>query len=530
MTETPVFGSAAVATPHGLAGATGQRILAAGGNAVEAMVAMAATIAVVYPHMNGIGGDGFWLVADKGRRVRAIEACGSAGSVATRSFYRDKGHDRIPVHGAEAALTVPGTIGGWAVALEAAHSLGGRLPLDMLMEDAIRLARDGVPVSPSQARVAPAEMAELAAVPGFAAHFTVDGKALPAGHAMLQPALAATLEQLVHAGLGDFYRGDIARELAADLERAGAPVTREDLRRYEARVREPLSLPIDGARLYNTAPPTQGLASLIGIGLFERLGVSKPEGFDHLHGLIEALKRAVRVRDRVVADPVSMTEDPEAYLASAFLDREAASISMRNAGQAPPLTTAGDTVWMGAIDRDGLAVSFIQSVYWDFGSGLVLPRTGVLMHNRGVSFSLDPASLNRLEPGRKPFHTLNPAMALFDDGRVMPFGTMGGDAQPQIQAQLFSRYRLGMGLGDAVDAPRFVLGARWGEAEPVLHLENRFDEALVRALERAGHPVVVADTPYGDLFGHAGALIRHRRDGRIEAVHDPRADAGATGL
>lgn len=530
MIETPVFAHAAVAAPHRLAAETGQRILIQGGNALEAMVAMAATIAVVYPHNNALGGDGFWLVADRARRVHFIDACGPAGAGAGIPAYRDLGHDTIPPRGPLAALTVPGTVGGWMLALEMAKAFGGRLPLDMLMGDAIRHAREGVPVSASQARVAPEAFAALREVPGFAPLFMREGQPLAAGAPMVQAALADTLEQITHAGLADFYRGDVGREMAADLERFGSPVTRIDLERYEARLRQPLSLPIAGGRVHGSPPPTQGLSTLVSLGLLERLGVRRAESFEHIHGLIEAVKRATAVRDRVVTDPDHLTEDPAAFLAPAFLDRQAAAISRTSAAPAPPLDARGDTVWMGAVDQDGLAVSFIQSVFWDFGSGLVLPRTGVLMQNRGLSFSLDPSARNPLHPGRKPFHTLNPALALFDDGAVMPFGTMGGEAQPQILAQLFSRVRLGLSLAEAIDVPRFVLGRQPGEREVVLRLENRFDEALIQALGRAGHPVAVEAVPYADQFGHAGALRRHRRDGRVEAAHDPRADGGAMGV
>ncbi|WP_448951477.1 gamma-glutamyltransferase family protein [Labrys neptuniae] len=526
--ETPVFGHAAVATPHHPASETGQRILIQGGNAIEAMIAMAATIAVTYPHMNGLGGDGFWLVADKARRVRAIQACGPAGSGATIKALRDLGHDEVPTRGALSALTVPGAVAGWQLAGEMARAFGGRLPLAMLLEDAIRHARDGIAVSPSQARVEATEIEALKAVPGFAGAYMPSGGAPKAGESLVQPALAGLLEQLAHAGLGDFYHGDAAREIAADLARAGAPVTREDLRRYEARLREPLSLTLPGATLHSLPPPSQGLATLITLGLAERLGLKRAGSFEHLHGLIEATKRAMAVRDREIADPALMTSDPTAFLTPGYLDREAAALSMTRAAATLVPSAKGDTVWMGAIDQDGLAVSFIQSIYWDYGSGLVLPKTGLLMHNRGAAFSLDARSPRALAPGRLPFHTLAPALAQFADGRVMPFGTMGGDAQPQILAQLFSRYRLGESLAKAVDAPRFVL-TRDAAKRLVLRLEDRFDESLLNALDRAGHAIDIA-ADYADSFGHAGALVRHLRDGRVEAMHDPRADGGALGL
>ncbi|MGJ4854764.1 gamma-glutamyltransferase family protein [Labrys sp. La1] len=527
--ETPVFGHAAVATPHHPASETGQRILIQGGNAIEAMIAMAATIAVTYPHMNGAGGDGFWLIADKGRRIRAIQACGPAGSRATISALRDLGYDEVPSRGTLSSLTVPGAIAGWQVATDMARAFGGRLPMAVLLEDAIRHARDGIAVSASQARVEPAEIDELKTVPGFAAQFMPSGEAPKAGDLLVQPALAGLLEQLAHAGLDDFYRGDAAREIAADLDRAGALVTREDFRRYEARLREPLSLPLQGVTLHSLPPPTQGLSTLVILGLAERLGLKRAGSFEHIHGLVEAAKRAAAIRDREIADPVSMSADPAAFLTPAFLESEAAAISMARPAPSPLSGARGDTVWMGAIDKDGLAVSTIQSIYWDYGSGLVLPKTGLLMQNRGMAFSLDARSPRALAPGRLPFHTLAPAMALFSDGRVMPFGTMGGDAQPQILAQLFSRYRLGESLAASVDAPRFILARDEKERRSVLRLEDRFDESLLNALDRAGHPLDIGEA-YADSFGHAGALVRHTRDGRIEAVHDPRADGGALGL
>lgn len=527
--ETPVFGHAGVAAPHSLACETGQRILIQGGNAIEAMIAMAATIGVVYPHNNSLGGDGFWLVTDTKRRVHAIQACGPAGTGATLKAYRDLGHDAIPARGALAALTVPGSIGGWQIAADMARAFGGKLPLGILLEDAIRHARDGFPVSPSQARVEPREFEELKAVPGFAPLFMKDGQPLKAGERLVQPALAALIDHLAHAGLDDFYRGDAAREVAADLDRAGSFVTREDLKRYRAKLREPLCLTLPGATVFNLAPPSQGLSTLIILGLADRLNIRRAGSFEHIHGLVEATKKATAVRNRIIADPALMTADPAAFLAPAFLEKEAAAISMSHAGPGPLPGAPGDTIWMGAIDNQGIAVSYIQSIFWNFGSGLVLPKTGLLMQNRGMAFSLDARSLRALAPGRLPFHTLNPAMAQFSDGRLMPFGTMGGDAQPQILAQIFSRYRLGEGLADGIDAPRFVLKRDAEGKRPVLFMESRFDDALYGALDRAGHPVDIGPA-YADDFGHSGALVRHAANGRIEAMHDPRADGGALGL
>jgi gamma-glutamyltranspeptidase/glutathione hydrolase len=516
------------AAPHHAAAQAGCDVLAEGGNAVEAMVAMAAAIAAVYPHMTHIGGDGFWLIREPSGRVRAIEAAGFAGARCEPSLYRD--YETIPPRGPLAALTVPGAIGGWAVAMEAARAFGGRMPLGELLGAAIRAAREGYAVTRSQAMLTTEKLAELKDAPGFAATFLTDGKPPSAGAVLRQTALAATLDHLARAGLADFYRGDVAREIAADLERIGSPVTRDDLARYDARVRDPLTVVLRAGDVFNTRPPTQGLASLMILALFERLDVKQADGFDHVHGLVEATKRAFRVRDRYVTDYDSLAHPPDRYLDAKFLDAEAAKIDMRRAASWPALPEKGDTIWMGAADAKGLVVSYIQSLYWEFGSGCVLPATGVLMQNRGASFSLEKGALNPLEPGRRPFHTLNPALAVLRDKRVIAYGTMGGDGQPQTQAQMFTRHVLfGQPLDRAIDMPRFLLGRTWGSARTNLRMEARVDEEVVERLISAGHDLEVLAEGYSDTMGHAGAVVLHP-DGTLEGAHDPRADGGAAGV
>ena len=519
-----------VAAPHHVAVEDGRAILAEGGNAIEAMIAMAASIAAVYPHMNHIGGDGFWLIREPNGRVRALMAAGRAGAKATIRFYGDAGHHEIPARGPKAALTVPGAIAGWRLALEAAKQHGGNLPLDLMLAPAIRHARDGYKVTRSQTTLTRDKFTELEKVPGFREAFLVEGKAPDEGAILKQSAFAATLEHLSMAGLADFYRGDVGREIAADLERIGSPVTREDLEKYEAWVAEPLSVDVSAGTLYNSPPPTQGLASLIILALYDRLRVSEGESFAHIHGLIEATKRAFLVRDRVVTDPDRVDGPLSRYLNAAFLDSEAAKIDMKKAAAWPDPSARGDTFWIGAADSSGLVVSYIQSIYWEFGSGCVLPRTGVLMQNRGTSFSLDEKALNALAPGRRPFHTLNPALAVLKDGRVMAYGTMGGEGQPQTQSALFTRYvTYRRPLEQALDAPRWLLGRSWGSSHMNLRLERRFDENLIDRLMSARHDVEVLDADYSDTMGHAGAVVLHA-NGTLEGGHDPRADGGAAGV
>ena len=524
-----------VCAPHAAAVADGRAILAEGGNAVEAMLAMAASIAAVYPHMNHVGGDGFWLIREPSGRVRALMGAGRAGAKATPRLYRDAGHDEIPPRGALAALTVPGAVAAWMLAAEAAKAqvgkgFGGKLPLDVLLAAAIKRAREGYIVTRSQATLSEEKLAELKDVPGFAQAFLVDGKPPEEGARLKQAKFADTLDHLAHAGLDDFYRGDVGRELAADLERIGSPVIRGDFEALRATVAEPLSLQSRYGTLHNSPPPTQGLASLMILGLFERLRIQQAESFEHIHGLIEATKRAFRIRDRVVTEPDRLTEALDRYLAPAFLDAEAARIDMKKAARWPAPYGEGDTVWMGAADASGLVVSYIQSLYWEFGSGVVSPATGVLMQNRGASFSLEAKALNVLAPGRRPFHTLNPALAALKDGRVIAYGTMGGDGQPQTQAAVFTRYAVfGEPLERALEAPRWLLGRTWGSTRTNLRIEPRFDEKLIDRLMAAGHDVEVVSEPYSDTLGHAGAVILHG-DGTLEGGHDPRADGGADGV
>ena len=511
-----------VVAPHHLAAQAGRDVLRDGGNAVEAMVAAAAAIAVVYPHMNAIGGDGFWLIHEPGKTPVAIDACGPSAALATPDFYA--GLETIPSRGPTAALTVAGTIGGWAKALEVASAWGPSLPLSRLLGDAIRHARQGVAVTTSQSTLTREKFDGLKNAPGFAETYLVNGQPPEPGHILRQPDLANTLAQLAERGLDDFYRGELAQRLGAELARVGSPVRSSDLAAYRAQLVEPLAVRLSDSTVYNLPPPTQGLSALMILGLFERLGVNEGEGFAHLHGLVEATKRAFRVRERVVTDPQRAPADPRGFLTPEALDELAAQIDPNRALPWPDTAAPGDTIWMGCVDAQGRAVSFIQSVYWEFGSGTVLGGTGVCWQNRGTSFSLDPKALNTLKPGHKPFHTLNPSLALFDDGRVMPYGTMGGEGQPQTQAAVFTRYaRFGQTLQQAVTAPRWLLGRTWGDVSTTLKLESRFDPALVQQLHEAGHAVEVLPDAFSDTMGHAGALVRHP-NGLIEGAADPRSD------
>jgi gamma-glutamyltranspeptidase/glutathione hydrolase len=528
--ESVRAGLGVVAAPHFAAAEAGREVLGEGGNALEAAVAAAAAIVAAYPHMNHLGGDGFWLVREPSGRVRYIEACGYAGSRATRSFYRERGLDRIPERGPLAALTVPGAVGGWMLALEAAKAHGGRMSPARLLERATALARAGYPASKSLAWRFTTERGATIDAPGFAETFLVDGKPPKLGAVLPAGRLADTFEQLGRAGLDDFYRGEIGREIAADLEQLGSPVTRADLEGYRAVLREPLLLRLKSGTLYNSPPPTPGLVALMILGIYERMRARAAESFEHLHGLVEATKRGVRVRERIITDFDRMRQDAASFLTSESLDREAKAIDPRRAAPWPEPAGKGDTIWIGAADNTGLIVSYIQSLYFEFGSGCVLPRTGIIMQNRGSSFSLDSGALNPLEPGRKPLHTLSPALAVLNDGRVIAYGTMGGEGQPQTQSAIFTRYvDYGVPIGEAIDRPRWILGRTWGSTVTNLRVESRFSDELVEGLRRAGHDVAVLPERYAEVMGHAGAVVMHP-GGTLEGAHDPRGDGGAAGV
>ncbi|MFQ6017704.1 MAG: gamma-glutamyltransferase family protein [Kiloniellaceae bacterium] len=523
MLQTPRATRGMVVAPHHLAAQAGLRVLREGGNAIEATIAAASTVAVVYPHMNSLGGDNFWLIAFGRATPVGLEACGAAAAAADAAFYRRRGRDEIPARGPLAANTSAGAIAGWQAALRISDRWGGRLPLARLLEDARTYARDGFPVTRSQHANTEAKRAELIDLPGFAETFLDGGKTPAVGARFEQPALAETLKRLGKSGLDDFYRGGLARAIGAELERVGSPLSAEDLAGQRAREVRPLKVDLRSGAVYNLPPPTQGLASLIMLALFDRLGCAEAEGFDHLHGLVEAAKCAFRVRDAHVTDPAYMACDPESFLTEAALSDLAAAIDPDKAAPWGSRAAGGDTVWLGAIDGEGRAVSFIQSIYWEFGSGVVLRETGILWQNRGASFKLAEGAQNRLVPGRKPFHTIQPALALLGDGRVMVYGAMGGEGQPQTQAALFTRHVMfGQGLQAAVTAPRWLLGRTWGAARSNLRLENRFSADLVAALAAAGHDIELVG-PFDEVMGHAGALVRHP-SGLIEGAADPRGD------
>ncbi|GBR50721.1 gamma-glutamyltranspeptidase [Neokomagataea thailandica NBRC 106555] len=526
--RTPAARRGMVTSPHHLASQAGLDILKDGGTAIEAVVTMAATLATVYPHMTGLGGDGFWLIVQPDGRTIAIDACGALAMGADRAFYQ--GHTTIPWRGGLAANTAAGTIGGWEKALQISADIKSNLPLERLFRDAIYYAEEGRAVSSSEAALLRDKQVELSGNVHFAEQFYPGGKPLAEGSVQTMPQLGQTLRSLAQEGLRSFYKGDLARSIVEDLIACGSPVRSSDMEAYEAVVKEPLTVETRHGNFFNAAPPTQGVASLLILAIKDRLPLTQSsESAAAVHGLVEATKRAFQYRNRFVDGRPESDGNARAVLRDdTFLSELAAKIDMKTSLPWNEKTQWGDTTWMGAVDRNGLAVSFIQSVYFEFGSGVLLPKTGLIWQNRGCSFRLVDQGWNALTPGQKPFHTLNPAAARLRDGRVMVFGTMGGEGQPQTQAALINRYLShGVGLQEAVSRPRWLLGRTWGEESTSLKIEPGFEEDVISELRQLGHDVEELGS-YSDIMGHAGAVVLHK-NGTMEGATDPRSDGAVAG-
>ncbi len=539
----PITKYGSVTSPNYLASVAGLEVLQKGGNAVDAAIAVASTMNVVYPQMTTLGGDNFWLIYNaKTKEVKALNASGRAGELATIDFYKKKGFERIPSRGYLAANTVPGTVSGWDAAHKYAHAnmSNSGLPWKALFDSAILYSQDGFPVTPSLARwqainVDPtdSEFRNLQRFSGFRqTYLKPDGSPYKVGEIMKLPQLANTYKLIAEKGANEFYRGSIAKKIVADLQKNGGVLTLNDFANHTADWVTPLSVNYRGYTAYNLPPNTQGMASLEILNVLNNIDVKKlGEGTpDYYHVMVEATKQAFADRDKYLTDP-KFAKIPLDYLLSEKHGKDqAARISMNKAAATvKPLDPKGDTVWIGVVDKDGNAVSLIQSIYHDFGSGIVAGDTGVLLQNRGSFFSLDPTHINHIEPGKRTFHTLNAAMLLKDKKPFLVYGTMGGEGQPQTQAAIATRVvDFGMFPQDAVAAPRWLHGRTWGAASNDLKMEGRIPQATLDEMKRRGHPVAEVDD-YTDTMGHAGAIMIDPETGLRYGATDPRGDGLAVG-
>jgi gamma-glutamyltranspeptidase/glutathione hydrolase len=493
--------------------------------------------------MAGLGGDGFWLIAgpDTGG-VQALDASGPSARKATRAYYREHGcTDQIPARGPLAVLTTPGAVDGWRVA----HERHGRLPWASLFADAIEYARSGTAITRSLADWLAADESILRQFADTARIFLGDGKAQREGARLVQLELARTLEQLAAAGArAAFYEGPIGQRICKALAAAGSPLGPDDFASYRARWVEPISTTYRGFEVVQMPPSTQGFAALQILNLLEGFDVASwGDGtVDYYHHMVEATKVAFADRDEWLTDPAFVDIPLERLLSKDYAAGRRELIDPKRALASDQIVPGlrygtafdrrgpgGDTVYFCVSDASGLVVSKIQSIYHDFGSAVTAGDTGIVMQNRGSFFSLDDNHPNRLEPGKRTFHTIIPAMMLKDRKPVLAYGTMGGEGQPQTQAAMLTRLiDFGYDVQQAIEAPRWLMGRTWGTASSSLSLESRIADEVTRELTLRGHPVQVVGGWDGTL-GHAQAIRIDRDSGFFEGGADPRGDGAALG-
>jgi gamma-glutamyltranspeptidase len=517
---TPTFAPRGmVASPHALASAAGVDALRNGGSAVDAAVAAASSLAVLYPHMCSIGGDAFWLIYDaKARRVSYLDGGGRAAAAAT--LERFAGKSEIPFRGlAPATLTTPGAVASFCEA----HARHGRLPFARLFQDAIHYAAEGFPVTPRVARWIEQTAPEMDAA--TAAIFRRGASVLK------NPNLAHTLRAVAAHGRAGFYEGEVARNLA----KLGGFFTERDLAAQGAYWGEPIRGTYRGVTIYETPAPTQGFTVLEMLNLIEPRELGPFLGPDHVHLLVQAKQIAYHDRDQWLADPRFAAVPMEKLLSKSYADERRRLIDPARAlpwDKVPSYgSLAGDTVYVAAVDAEGNAASLIFSLYGVFGSCVTSAETGVVLQNRGAYFSLDPKHPNRLEPGKVPLHTLIASLAFRNDKLWAVLGCMGADGQPQIHLQAYvAMIDFGQDIQQALAGPRWLSGRfGLGEARDTLHIEARFPRATIDELERRGHPVDRWGE-WNELAGHAHGITVDPGTGMLAGGFDPRSDGAAIGF
>jgi gamma-glutamyltranspeptidase/glutathione hydrolase len=514
--RVPVMAGNVVATSQPLAAQAGLLALHRGGNAVDAAISAAMALTVVEPTSNGLGSDAFALVW-AGGRLRGFN--GSGRSPAAWTPERFAGRTEMPETGWE-TVTVPGAVDAWA----RLHERFGRLAFAELAQPALRYAREGFPVSPTVAEQwAEAEM-KLGDFDGFRRTFLPGGRAPKAGERFVNPDLAASLERIAESRGETFYRGDLAQRIAASAAADGAALTPGDLAGHRGEWVDPIGVDFLGVRLHEIPPNGQGLAALAALGVLRHLPLAgRPaDSAESIHLQVEAMKIGFALAHAHVADPEFMRISPEALLEDGFLAQCAGRVREdRAADPGPPPPVSPGTVYLTTADQEGMMVSYIQSNYAGFGSGIVPPGTGVSLQNRGRGFSLEPGHPNQVGGGKRPFHTIIPGFVTRDGDALMSFGVMGAHMQPQGHVQMLVRLFVhGQNPQAAADAPRWHLCE-----DGQLALEPGL-KAAAGGLAALGHRIL--DGP--PQWGYGGAQLILRRDSFYCAASDPRKDGQAVGF
>jgi gamma-glutamyltranspeptidase/glutathione hydrolase len=519
---------AMVASSQPLASQVGIDVLKRGGNAMDAAIAVAAVLNVTEPNMTGVGGDAFAMIySSKTKRLEALNASGRAPRALTLEHFTSRKITEMPLSGME-TITVPGAFDGWVTLLEKF----GTMKLADLMAPAIDYAENGFPLMEKIAADWAPEVPKLKLTAAAASTYLIDGAAPKPGTIIRQTNLARTLRTLARDGREAFYRGDIARTIVDYCQKNGGFLSMEDFATQKANWVEPISTTYRGHTLYELPPNNQGLTALLLLNILEGFDITsmRTDPVRYYHTLIEATKIAFADRNRYVADPAFAKIPVKELLSKDYATQRRALIDPAKAIDAPApgdLRMGSDTTYFTVIDKDRNAVSFINSLFNSFGSGIVAGETGIMLHNRGSGFSLDPKHPNRLEPGKRPFHTLIPAMVFKDGQFLMSYGVMGGDIQAQGHAQvLINLLDRGMNLQQALDAPR----VRYIKGRGVM-MEEGLTEPVINALVGRGHERVLppAGVMHRALMGGGQAIMVDPATGALLGGSDPRKDGMALG-
>ncbi len=514
--RTVVYGRhGMVATAEPQAAAAGLRILQQGGNAIDAAIATAAALTVVEPTSNGLGSDAFAIVWSQGK-IYGLNSSGPAPRGLTREWVRAQGHDTMPAKG-WCTVTVPGAPAAWATLTERF----GNLSLAENLNPAVQLARDGYPVAPTVAYFwnrGFQQYKETLTDPEYNEWFRIfapNGRAPHAGEIWRSPGHADSLQQIGETNANAYYHGALAAQIAQFARETGGVITQEDLARYQPEWVDPLSVDYHGYQVWELPPNGQGLIALMALKMLE--GLNPATEAERIHYQIEAIKLGFADALQYLTDPRHMPYPAKDFLSDSYIAQRRSLIGpeaqIRNAGVPKP----GGTVYIATADGEGNMVSYIQSNYAGFGSGLVVPETGISLQNRGSLFSLDESHPNALEPGKRPFHTIIPGFLTHNGVPIGPFGVMGGFMQPQGHVQIMSRVLEDhMNPQAALDAPRF----HWQEGNQVV-VEHTMPAAIIEDLISRGHEVTITEEhgPFG-----RGEIIWKDPEGVLVGGTEPRAD------
>ena len=518
----PVMASNVVSTSQPLATQAGMAMLQQGGNAVDAAIAAAITLTVVEPTSNGIGSDGFSLIWD-GHQLHGLNASGRSPAAWTPEYINNKypSLDTMPIRGVD-TVTIPGAVSQW-VALSKKF---GKLPFETLFAPAVGYARDGHLVSPITA-VSWARQAEMIVEADFQRDFVPGGKSPAAGEKWVYAAQATTLEEIAATKGDSFYRGRLAEKMVAHSQALGGVHTRADFANHCADWVDPISMDYRDVRLHEIPPNGQGLAALICLGILDHCDLAqyRADSVESVHLQLEAMKLAFADAYRYIADPAAMDVDVSQLLNKAYLKQRASLIDMSRAG-APTfgIPTQGGTIYLTTADASGMMVSLIQSNYMGFGSGVVVPDTGISLQNRGHGFVTTAGHPNVVAPNKRPYQTIIPAFLSASDGTpLMSFGVMGGHMQPQGHVQMVTRIRdYGQNPQTASDAPRWIVNA-----DGTIGLEDALEASIGDSLRALGHRLAVAEAVN---FAFGGAQLIWRTEAGYIAGSDHRKDGHAAGF